>query len=109
MPKLSDKQVVNFLNAASPGSCLAVQLAQDHLKEGKSIKELFTKHSSPFGITDEAVYGHYIKAHKLSEKRYQIEFGCHAGPLAGDGGTWIVEFDKDDKVVSCDQVGRWIS
>ena len=40
---------------------------------------------------------------------FLIEFGCLAGPLAGDGGEWEVRFDEEGGVDSVVPGVVWIS
>jgi hypothetical protein len=42
---------------------------------------------------DGDIYGYSLTAERLSDSKFQIDFGCQAGPTTGDGGTWEVTFE----------------
>lgn len=85
--------------ASVPGP-FACELMKAHLDAGESVDSLFA---------EKGPYGFLLDADKTGEVEYRIEFGCLAGPCAGDGGTWIVTFDADGRVVTGTMVENWIS
>jgi len=87
--KISDTRLIAFLRAARKTSSgvLAVSLACDAFDEGKSLDDLFY---------DGDIYGYSLRVMLQDEDTYRIEFGCQAGPTAGDGGTWTVAFEGDE-------------
>jgi hypothetical protein len=68
---------------ASP-ACLAVKVMHDHLSAGHDLDSVF--------VTGER-HGFTLQVEAIDDDRYQVDFGCVAGGLAGDGGSWHVEFD----------------
>jgi hypothetical protein len=57
----------------------------EHIKEelakGKGLDEIFYTGDK---------YGFILDAKRLGDRKYRVEFGCEAGPLAGDGAVWLV-------------------
>ena len=53
--------------------------------------------------------GYFLDVTSRGRDRFEISFGCHPGPLTGDGATWDVVFDTAGRVVSCEERTRWIS
>ena len=90
--KLNDARLISFLRAANSGACgvRAIELACQALDEGLSLDELFY---------DGDIYGYSLCIDVEGTDKYTIEFGCQAGPTAGDGGEWSVLF-AGDKVAS---------
>jgi len=86
--KISDTRLIAFLRAARKTSSgvLAVSLACDAFDEGKSLDDLFY---------DGDIYGYSLRVIPKEGGKYHIEFGCQAGPMAGDGGAWTVAFEGD--------------
>lgn len=99
--KLPDNWIINFLKSINTNSnILAVELALEDIKEGKTISELFLKENG---------FGFFIKTKESNNKyKYIIEFGCLVAPLAGDGGEWYVQFDEKGHVININEVSRWI-
>jgi len=87
--KTSDVRLIAFLPAARETSSgvQTVSFACSVLDEGKSLDKLFY---------DGHIYGYSLRVVPQGEGRCQIEFGCQAGPTAGDGGTWTMAFDGDE-------------
>ena len=81
-------------------SCIAVRLCNEALDSGRSTAEIF--------FTGEE-FGFQLQVARLSEFRFTVEFGCLAGPLAGDGGEWDVIVDRTGAIVRAVQRGKWIS
>ena len=82
------------------GSCIAVRLCNEAFNAGRTPQEIF------FTGKD---LGFQLQAARLSEFRFTVEFGCLAGPLAGDGGEWDVIVDRTGAIVRAEQRGKWIS
>lgn len=92
---------VDFLRLArkNPG-CKAVELACEAIDEGSTVQDLF--------FTGEE-YGYQLSVDEIGEQKYRVAFGCQAGPLAGDGGTWDVTVDREGDIVRAVRKGSWVS
>ena len=98
--RISDKQLTEFFRSIRNGGVLAARLINDQLDQGKSLDEIF--------YTGDG-YGYSLDVKRLSGSRFAISFGCQAGPTAGDGGGWDVEFDEHGQVVAVDGGVLWVS
>jgi hypothetical protein len=98
---ISEKRIVSFLRHIKDHDVTAIELINDELDKGHPLSEILSQRENG--------YGYSFFAKKLSENKYIIEFGCQAGPLAGDGGEWEVTFDDQDNVVLCKGSNFWIS
>lgn len=98
---LSDARLVAFLRAAneSETGVFAISLICEVLDQGKTLDDIF------YNGTD---FGYMLSVDHMSESSFQIHFGCHAAPLAGDGGLWDVSFTGDE-VASISIGSTWIS
>jgi len=97
--RLGDSRLIAFLEAArqdGEGVVFAVELATDGLREGEPLEHFV-------GVRDGATW--HLGVRPLGEDTFEIEFGCLAGPNAGDRGMWEVVF-KGDEVQSLVQKGR---
>ena len=81
------------------GEIIAVKLICEALSQGEGLDEIF------YGGDE---FGYTLSVVRRSEASYRIEFGCHAGPLAGDGGEWFVAFNGDE-VKTIRAVSAWMS
>lgn len=90
--RLGRERVVAFLRAVrGTTDCLAVELANEALDEGTSLHDLF-KWDRVNGT------GYHLSTRRMDPGRVWIRFGCIAGPMAADGGTWTVTFNADGSV-----------
>ena len=98
---LGETRFLEFIRAAtvSPG-CKAVELIFNEIEAGDKLEDIF------FTGDD---FGYHLNVKGLCAERFSIEFGCQAGPLAGDGGVWEIGFNIDGSVQSIDQSTQWIS
>ena len=99
---ISDARLTAFLRAANTSdgdSVFAVKLINERLASDRSLDAIFY---------DGDGYGYSLAVESLFNSTYRIDFGCQAGPLAGDGGSWEVEFDGDS-VQEITNRGIWIS
>ena len=98
---LSETRFLAFLDSDFPGSIPnAIELAKAALQSGVHLQDLFSRDDGlEFSAT--AVSSH-------SPDTFTIDFGCTAGPEAGDGGSWEVVF-RGDQVISITERLRWIS
>ncbi len=80
--------------------CFAVRLINEKLDAGRDLDSIF--------LTGDR-YGFQLTAKDLEGNCFEIEFGCLAGPLAGDGGKWEAHFDTNGSTISVVNTGRWIS
>ena len=98
---LSDARLVAFLRAANESEygVLAIRLICEALDQGKTLDDIF------YNGTD---FGYMLSVDHMSESSFQIHFGYHAAPLAGDGGLWDVSFTGDE-VASINIGSTWIS
>ena len=107
---LGDKRVVAFLRAAAAGQRLAwgiraLHMAVNELDQGGTLRLLFW----PWRGAPAEGSGFFLKARRTGTDAYRIEFGCVAGPTAGDGGEWEVIFDAGHQVRRIDLVSAWVS
>jgi hypothetical protein len=98
---LGRERFVSFVRAIRQGSnCVAVQLVNEELDEGSGVDGLFF-------TGDES--GYQLSVTRIATLEFRIEFGCQAGPLAGDGGEWDVLFDVEGSVSRVTGGASWIS
>ncbi len=91
-----------FLRAALVASAdiLAVKLINDALDRGESLDTVLLEGDR---------HGYWLEVHELEPRRFEVKFGCQPGPMAGDGGTWIVTFDRSRAVIECQGTEMWMS
>lgn len=107
---LGDKRVVAFLRAADAGQprqwgIAALRMAHDHLNHSGTPRTLFW----PWRGTPTKGSGYFLTVRRSGPDQFRIEFGCVAGPHAGDGGEWDVVFDARHRVKRIDQLSSWVS
>ncbi|MBK9177632.1 MAG: hypothetical protein IPM46_15145 [Flavobacteriales bacterium] len=107
---MGDKRVVAFLRAAAAGQPLtwgikALRMAMDQLDHGGTPRTFFW----PWRGSPTEGSGFYLMARRTGTDMYRIEFGCVAGPTAGDGGEWDVIFDVRHRVRRIDLISAWVS
>lgn len=107
---LGDKRVVAFLRTAAAGQAptwgiRALQMAIAELKQGGTPRTLFW----PWRGYPADGSGFFLQARRTGTDAFRIEFGCEAGPTAGDGGEWDVIFDARHRVRRIDLVSAWVS
>jgi hypothetical protein len=100
LKRLGPRRAEAFLRAArrDEDHCLAVKLANESLDRGATLDAIFRKGE-----------GYFISARELAPRQFEIHFGCAPGPMLGDGGSWIVEFDEAGAVTRCEGQEAWIS
>lgn len=98
LKRLVPRRAEAFLRAArSDGAhCLAVKLANESLDHGWMLDAIFRESGS-----------YSISARELAPRQFEIHFGCTPGPMLGDGGSWIVEFDESGAVTRCEGREVW--
>ncbi|MEX2578264.1 MAG: hypothetical protein WD342_09120 [Verrucomicrobiales bacterium] len=90
LDRLGEGRFIAFLRSQKDdGDILAVKFFNDGLDEGVPMREI---------LTEGDAFGYQLEVSSVSADRFRIDFGCLAGPEAGDGGTWEVEFDGDRPV-----------
>ena len=98
---LGEQRVLAFLRAVrNDGSCKAVGFVNEQLDNGEPLKDIFF---------DGDEFGYCMSVKTSGPLLFEVEFGCLVAPLAGDGGTWEVEFDETGAVVQATSTGFWIS
>jgi hypothetical protein len=98
---ITDQQLSNFFRAIrDKNTILAVKLINEHIDRGDSFDSIFNS-SSDFGFT--------LSIRRRQNSTFTIYFGCIAGPEAGDGGEWLVEFNDQGRVLTIEETGQWIS
>ena len=109
---VGDVRLAAFLRAAAAignRRVHAVTLANDRLDRHESLDALFATERRSL---EEDQHGYSLcfslSAQPISESIYRIDYGCTAGPDAGDGSTWVVEFDGD-AVRAIEQESFWIA
>lgn len=99
---ISDGRLLAFFRAVNrmqARGVLAVKLIGDALDRGKTLDAIFY---------DGEDFGYLLSIEHISGSTYRVEFGCQAGPDAGDGGEWEVSFASDE-VLTISGGGTWIS
>ena len=98
---MGEQRVIAFLRAVrNDGSCKAVGFVNEQLDNGEALEDIFF---------DGDEFGYRMSVKTSDHHRFSVEFGCLVAPLAGDGGTWEVEFDEMGAVVDATSAGGWIS
>jgi hypothetical protein len=92
---------VSFIRFIQEDSdCIAVRLMSDALSTRSDISGIFLT-GEEFGFTLSVIH--------IEDDIFHIAFGCQAGPLAGDGGEWEVQYDSDGSVFQVTVGTAWIS
>lgn len=90
-----------FVRAIRPNSAVtAVDLSNEELDAGAKVEDLF--------FTGED-FGYMLTVTRRGKKRFKIDFGCQAAPLAGDGGEWIARFNEEGQVIEIIGGVLWMS
>jgi hypothetical protein len=98
---LGDKRLEAFLRACRRTTgVLACELINEELDQGETLDSIFYTQDN---------HGYELAVRKCGEDEFDISFGCLAGPLMGDGGRWVVQFDSDDRVKQMEEKDHWIS
>ncbi|MFN2111593.1 MAG: hypothetical protein ACK2TT_00595 [Anaerolineales bacterium] len=63
----------------------AVSLINQELDEGRTLDEIFSRQDG---------FGFYLRAWERDEDTIDLEFGYVAGPLAGDGASYVLTFSS---------------
>ncbi len=99
--RLGDERLLAFLRACrNYDDILACKLINDKMDEGKNLDEIFYTGNE---------YGYLLAVRGGKGGAFAISFGCQAGPTAGDGGTWKVQFDSDGEIFDMQLKDQWIS
>lgn len=89
---ISDNRLTQFLRAAGINNpVIAINIINRHLDNGASLDSIL--------YTGEDI-GFQLIVEQRTENSFEIGFGCQAGGLAGDSGSWQVAFDEQDQVRS---------
>lgn len=113
---ISDEMLVAFFRAAlramsvehlpknlawlgNPNDVTAIKVINSELEEGFSLDEVFDNDKSD---------SYTLSVNKISVSDFEIHFGCVAGPLCGDGGSWKASF-VDRQVRSIAGGRTWVS
>ncbi len=98
---LGQDRFVAFIRAVRrEQSPYAVMMMNEALDSGEDAEETLL-------AGDE--YGYNLYVRRVGPRRYRIDFGFLAGPTAGDGGEWEVQYDGEKRVVSAESDSFWIS
>jgi hypothetical protein len=101
LSKLGADRVTAFLRwSRRRGGVLACRLINARLDVGETLDKLFR------GPIE---HGFFLKAKETEDGEWEIEFGCHASPDAGDGGTRRVCFDTKGTVRNGRPMSQWIA
>ena len=103
--RLGDARLLAFLrwsptSIEGPFGITACDLVNEELDAGATLDELF--------ITNEDS-GLCLEVRRLRPNTFRIDFGCMAGPLAGDGGVWEVVFTPQGAVAEGKLTDAWVS
>jgi hypothetical protein len=100
LKRLGLRRAEAFLRAARRDDvhCLAVKLANEWLDQGATLSAIFQESE-----------GYSISARELAPRQFEIHFGCTPGPMLGDGGSWIVEFNESGAVTRCEGGEVWMA
>ena len=111
---LGVERFVRFVRAVRHQSAIlrerdmvAVRLISDDIDDGTDVRGLFD--SKKDVSEDDGDYGYTLSVREVKPLTFEIDFGCLAGPMAGDGGTWRVIFDEAGEVVEATGETAWIS
>ena len=98
---LSDERLIAFTKAVKNETDItAVKLINKLLDSGQTPDEIFYTGIINSGFT--------LNVQRISVNEFIIEFGCSAGYLAGDGGTWKVIYNGDEVKSAVVEI-QWIS
>lgn len=104
---LGDHQLIAFLRAVGPGGQNAVSTTLRKLDAGHSLEDLFPSMEPKGRGPDRDSFRIELRVKPVAAHIFLITFGHH-GPLAGDGGTWLVEFGPDGAVQRLERQTFWI-
>jgi hypothetical protein len=88
------------INSERDQKITAVKLMNEAIIRGEDIESIF--------FTDDES-GFSLLIQPLEKNSSKVEFGCAAGPLAGDGGEWIVRFEPDGRVAGVKIGIEWMA
>lgn len=89
---ITDKQLTAFFRALrAEYGVIAINIINKHLDKGDALDSIFYT-----GGDD----GFKLIVESEAYCCFDISFGCQAGALAGDSGSWTVAFDDVDRIVS---------
>ncbi|MEO8484299.1 MAG: hypothetical protein ABI634_18970 [Acidobacteriota bacterium] len=102
LKRLGPGRAEAFLRAAFVGAAdiLAVKLINEHMDRGETLAD---------ALLEGDRFGFWLEAQELVPQRFEVKFGCLPGPMVGDGGEWVVEFDAAGKVIECKGGAMWMS
>lgn len=105
--KISDSRIISFLRSIKNDPEVdCVKNINEDLDNNKSLKEIFEK----YDLFGKGEYGFFLDCKKQNQDSFKIDFYLNAGPMAANGGTWKVKFQKDsDEVIDLERTGSWIS
>lgn len=99
--RLGDASLIAFLrHVGKEAHVTAVRLINESIDAGQTLDDTFY---------DGDDFGYTLDVERKSDLEFVIAFGCIAGPTAGDGAKWEVEFDKDGNVISATPGDMWIA
>ena len=97
---LGEERFSAFVHAVGDDSpIIAVRRMREALDAGTALDAIFF-------TGDE--FGFELSAASIGPNRFAIEFGCQAGPLAGDGGAWEVQYEADGSIPEIIPGDMWI-
>jgi hypothetical protein len=98
--KLGDEFFLDFFEVMRDyQDTLAMKFVIEGIDEGESLDEIFYTGGE---------FGYNLSTRDEEENSIVIDFGCQAGPLAGDGNWYFIQFEEDGSYV-IDFGGGWIS
>ncbi|MFT5290607.1 MAG: YD repeat-containing protein [Planctomycetota bacterium] len=98
---LDDARLIAFLrHVGEEVHFTAVRLINEHLDEERTLDDIFYN-------GEKSVYT--LAVDRKSGLEFVIAFGCLAGPTAGDGAKWEVEYDEAGNVVRAEPGEMWIA
>ncbi len=99
--RLGDERLLTFLRACRDyKDIFACQLVNEEIDEGRSLDEIFYTGSE---------HGFLLAVDQCEDNTFDITFGFDAGPTAGDGGRWRVQFRGDGQISKMQLDEKWIS
>lgn len=99
--RLDDARLIAFFrHVVEEARLTAVRLINESLDEGLTLDDIFY---------DGEENGYTLDVERRSDLEFVIEFGCVAGPTAGDGGKWEVEYDQEGNVVRAEPGDMWVA
>jgi hypothetical protein len=99
--QLDDARLIAFLRHVGENAHIsAVRFILEDLDEGQTLDDIFYNGKKS---------GYTLDVERKSNLEFVVAFGCIAGPTAGDGAKWEVEYDEEGNVLRAEPGDMWIA